>query len=317
MPWVVRDVVRDINKAVGRRWQGLDPLLPQPSDLPAGCGAPLVTAGTNGRPAGLGVCLHQQIPADSLSQSWGAATRFTLVPRLRDADTRAAAQDLLTQWRVHLAGIAEANAADTAATITWPSRDVTGVRVLLEHGLQPMTVLAARPADRPAPPGSPVAIRRATFDDLDAVTDMEMGVIRWDAQFGGAVPRPATEALVREQTRTSLLQRPVWIWLAERDQRPIGLLTVLPPKDAGWVATMTRPRGPAYLSSMFVRPGERGGGVASALVARVHEELDAHQVPVTLLDYSQVNPVSGPFWNRMGYRPLWTRWEARPAAALR
>jgi hypothetical protein len=36
-----------------------------------------------------------------------------------------------------------------------------------------------------------------------------------------------------------------------------------------------------------------------------------------LLHYAQVNPVSAPFWSRMGYRPLWTIWEARPAAALR
>jgi GNAT superfamily N-acetyltransferase len=144
-----------------------------------------------------------------------------------------------------------------------------------------------------------------------------MGVIHWDAQFAGAVPRPATETLIREQAKASLGQRPGWIWLAERDRRPVGLLTVLPPKDAGWVAPMTRPQGPAYLSSMFVRPAERGGGVATALVRQAHDELDARRVPVTLLDYSQVNPVSGPFWSRMGYRPLWTRWEARPAAALR
>ena len=28
MPWVVRDAVDEINRAVGRRWQGLDRLLP-------------------------------------------------------------------------------------------------------------------------------------------------------------------------------------------------------------------------------------------------------------------------------------------------
>src|SRR5437867_10113282 len=63
MPWVVRDVVHDINRAVGRRWQGLDSLLPDPGDLPEGCMAPLVANGANGRPAGLGVCHHQHIPA--------------------------------------------------------------------------------------------------------------------------------------------------------------------------------------------------------------------------------------------------------------
>ena len=33
--------------------------------------------------------------------------------------------------------------------------------------------------------------------------------------------------------------------------------------------------------------------------------------------YAQLNPLSAPFWNRMGYRPLWTGWEVRPAASLR
>jgi GNAT superfamily N-acetyltransferase len=211
----------------------------------------------------------------------------------------------------------EAQAADTAAMITWPSRDVTGVRALLKHGLQPITVLAARAAGRPVPDGADpgVHIRKAGPADLDAVTEMEMGVIRWDAQFGGAVPRPATAALVREQARTSLA-RGAWTWLAERGGQQIGLLAVLRPEEASWAASMTR-SGVAYLQSMFVRQGLRGAGVGTALVMRAHQELDAARVPVTVLDYSQVNPVSGPFWSRMGYRPLWTRWEARPASALR
>jgi hypothetical protein len=42
MPWVVREAVRDINRAVGRRWHAIDPLLPDPGTLPTGCGEPLV-----------------------------------------------------------------------------------------------------------------------------------------------------------------------------------------------------------------------------------------------------------------------------------
>ena len=75
MPWVVRDAVDDLNRAVGRRWQGLDRLLPGRADLPEGCAAPLVANGANGRPAGLGVCRHQDVPADTLNQTWGAAVR--------------------------------------------------------------------------------------------------------------------------------------------------------------------------------------------------------------------------------------------------
>jgi hypothetical protein len=64
MPWVVRDAIDDINRAVGRRWQGMDRLLPGQADLPEGCAAPLVASGANGRPVGLGVCRHQFVPAD-------------------------------------------------------------------------------------------------------------------------------------------------------------------------------------------------------------------------------------------------------------
>ena len=45
--------------------------------------------------------------------------------------------------------------------------------------------------------------------------------------------------------------------------------------------------------------------------------LDARGVDTTLLHYAQLNPLSAPFWNRMGYRPLWTGWEVRPTASLR
>ena len=326
MPWVVRDAVDDINRAVGQRWQGLDQMLPGRADLPEGCAAPLVASGTNGRPAGLGICRHEHVPADTLNQTWGTAGRFSLILRMREPDASAALDDLLGQWRGHLAGLPEAGAEDTAAMISWPSRDVSGVNALLRHGMQALTVIAARPA---APAGSPdgghraggdrqgLVIREAGPADLDAVTELEMGVIRYDTHFGAAIVRPATEALVRAETQAALARRPAWAWLAERDGQPVGLVHVQPPEHSGWVAGMTRPGVTVYLQTMFVRPGERGGGVGAALVRHVHGVLDARGVQATLLHYAQVNPLSAPFWSRMGYRPLWTGWEVRPAASLR
>lgn len=146
MPWVIRDVVDDINKAVTRRWRHLDPLLPEPSDLPEGCMAPLLALGDNSRPSGLGVCRHQHVAADTLAQTWGAATKFVLSMRLRGPDIQTAADDLLTQWRDHVSAQPEAKTDDTAAIVNWPARDVTGVLALLRHGLQPMSVIAVRPA---------------------------------------------------------------------------------------------------------------------------------------------------------------------------
>ena len=71
------------------------------------------------------------------------------------------------------------------------------------------------------------------------------------------------------------------------------------------------------LQTVFVRPGDRGGGVGEALVRHLHAVLDARGVDTTLLHFAQLNPLSAPFWSRMGYRPLWTGWEVRPAASLR
>jgi GNAT superfamily N-acetyltransferase len=319
MPWVIRDVVDDINKTVAKRWRHLDPLLPEPSDLPEGCMPPLLALGDNSRPSGLGVCRHQYVAADTLAQTWGAATKFVLSMRLRGPDIQAAADDLLTQWCDHLTSQPEARKDDTAAIVNWPARDVTGVLALLQHGLQPLTVIAVRPAGRPSPTSTQagLVIRAAGPDDLDAVAELELGVVRYDAHFGGSIPRPATEALVRAETQAALAKRPGWTWLAEQDGQPVALTVVEPPAAATWIAGMTRTGATAYLQTMFVRPGERSGGIGTALVRHVHGELDARGIDLTLLHYSQVNPLSAPFWHRMGYRPLWSTWEARPAATLR
>ena len=324
MPWVVRDAVRDINRMVARRWQAIDPLLPDPSALPTGCGAPLVVNGDNGRLAGLGVCVHHHIPPDSLNQTWGAADRFTLVPRLAGHDVSAPADVLLAQWRDHLAGVGAARGLDSSATVVWPSQDITGVQALLRHGLQPLTVIAARL--RPQVPNGPrfeprgaygVTIRSAGPADEEQVLDLELRLIRYDMHFGGPVWRPATPRLVRDEIRASLARRATWTWLAERAGRAVGLLVAQPPQETGWIAGMTSASPAAYLQTMFVDYAERGTGIGSALVRHLHAQLDAAAVGVTLLHHSQVNPLSAPFWYRMGYRPLWTSWEARPVGALR
>jgi GNAT superfamily N-acetyltransferase len=321
MPWVVREAVRDLNRVVGRRWHAVDPLLPDPATLPAGCGEPLVVTGDNGRLAGLGVCVHQHIPPQSLNQTWGAADRFTLVPRLPGQDVAAPADLLLAQWRDHLAGTGAARGPDTSASVVWPSLDITGVQALLRHGLQPLTVIAARtrPHGSPAAPRGAfgVTIRGAGPEDEEQVAELELRLIRYDLHFGGPVWRGATPQLVRDEIRASLVRAAAWTWLAERNGRAVGLVVAQPPAEAGWIAGMTSRTPAAYLQTMFVDGQERGTGIGAALVRNLHAKLDSMGVAVTLLHHSQVNPLSAPFWYRMGYRPLWTSWEARPANALR
>src|SRR3984957_1614550 len=217
MPWVVREAVRDINRAVGRRWHAIDPLLPDPASLPAGCGEPLGGFSDNRRTGGLGVCVHQHIPPQSLNQTWGAAERFTLVPRLPGQDVAAGADQLLALWRDHLAGTGAARGPDTSASVVWPSMDITGVPALLRHGLQPLTVIAAR--TRPnGPPPSPrpahgATIRTAGPADEEQVLDLELRLIRYDMHFGGPVWRQATARLVCDEIRGSLARPAPRTWL--------------------------------------------------------------------------------------------------------
>ncbi|MGC1569696.1 MAG: GNAT family N-acetyltransferase, partial [Trebonia sp.] len=172
------------------------------------------------------------------------------------------------------------------------------------------------------PPTAPrgahgVTIRAAGPADEDVVTDLELRLIRYDMHFGGPVWRAGTASLVREEIRGSLARPATWTWLAEYGGHPVGLLVAQPPQDSGWIAGMTSTSPAAYLQTMFVDTRERGTGIGAALVRNLHARLDAAGVAVTLLHHSQVNPLSAPFWYRMGYRPLWTSWESRPATALR
>ncbi len=301
-----------VTALVAQRWAGLDRLLPVP---PALAGGDLVAV-----PGAVGRCEHWAGQPGSLDLAWGAARRFRLDPQVAGPDVRGALDALLTHWREHLAGVPGAAEDDTAVVLTWPSRDIEGARVLLNHGLAPLAVIAARPARRdgravPLPPG--LEIRPAGPADLDRVVALGMETIRYDAHFGTVIERPDSVAALRREAAARLAGPQPWTWLAERDGSPVGLLYAQGPDLAGWIAHLARPAPVAYLELMAVLPGDRGAGVGAALAARYHAAADAAGIAVTLLHYEQMNPLSAPFWSQQGYRPLWTEWEARPAAALR
>ena len=273
-------------------------------------------------------------------------------PVVGGPDVAAGLDRLLTAWRDHLAAVPGADDADTAAVLDWPSRDTGGIRVLLRHGLDPLEVIAARPtpARPPVKPKSVIQnggvlrlddgtlIRRAGLADLDTVTRLGIEVIRFDSHFGSVNERPSTPTALRGELADTMLAGPVlgesvlgesvlgesaaeesapWVWLAERDGNAVAMLAAQRPAAAAWIAPMTALAPAAYLELMYVDPGERGGGLGSALVDEFHREAQAAGVAVTLLHYEQLNPLSMPFWSRHGYRPLWTTWEVSPGRGVR
>jgi GNAT superfamily N-acetyltransferase len=162
-----------------------------------------------------------------------------------------------------------------------------------------------------------VRIRRGGPDDVDAVARLSHEVVRYDAHFGCVTDRPGTRAALRRAAAKLLAGPEPWTWLAERDGAAIGVLAAQRPEAAGWIAPMVSLAPAAYNVLTAVVPGERARGVGAAMVARLHHAAEAAAVPVTLLHYELLNPLSMPFWSQQGYRPLWTVWEARPATALR
>jgi hypothetical protein len=310
---------------VARRWQVIDPLLPVSVPSPPGCDTVLTVTGPDGQPTAAGTCEHWAGDAESLDLSWGAARRFQLGPQIAGPDVAGALDGLLSQWRDHLAAVPGTGDEDTAALVMWPSRDIHGIRTLLRHGLAPTEVIAARPTAGPTVGASPGAgpsqpglrIRRAGPADIDVVARLGVEVIRFDAHFGGVTERPGTAAAMRREAAELLAGPEPWTWLAERDGTAIGMLAAQRPEAASWIAPMVRSTPAAYLMLTFVLSGERASGVGGALTARLHREVEAAGVAVTLLHYELSNPLSVPFWSQQGYRPLWTSWAARPARTVR
>lgn len=328
------DLASGVFTRAERRLLRIDPLLPWPWPGAPHCGAPLGT-GYEAAAAAMGRCEHWVAEPGSLDLSWGAARRFQLSPTIAGPDVAAGLGQLLTQWRDHLAVVPGTGADDSAAIVTWPSRDADGVLTLLRHGFDPLEVLAARTAPRRGtrepltPPASELLagtpgdldgslrVRRGTAADADAVARLAIEVIRFDSRFGAVNERPDTLAALRREAAGLLAGPEPWAWLAERDGKPVGLVAAQRPEAARWIAPMVRQAPAAYLMLMFVDPAERGSGIGGRLVAEFHREADVAGVAVTLLHYEQLNPLSVPFWSRHGYRPLWTTWQTTPASAFR
>lgn len=283
------------------RREAFDPLLAPSQPLPP----PQATDTVLSCPGGVALVRDTATDPDSWGHTFFASHESKLVPKAEGPEALVALLDL---WAAH-DGFRPGR--DSIATITWPSRDTEVVRALVERGFTPQSVFAVRLSGQSAAKQharTDITARRAVPQDTDAVARLWMEQLRWETQFGYTAIRPSTAARLAEQVAQAVGGEEKRAWLAEQDGEPVGLVVVQPPEHAQWAAKMIRVGPAAYLNCGAVAARHRGGGVGTVLVRHVHAELDAEGVGALLLHYTAVNPLSGPFWNRCGYRPVLTAW---------
>jgi GNAT superfamily N-acetyltransferase len=295
------------------RFARIDPLLPPVTDLPEG--EQLTAVLPDGREV-TGVLYRAVYGPGSLESLWAAQENWELTPLIGNTGAEGMSA-LLGALRKRLDH--ERPGPDSACAVAWPTRDAEAVRVLLDHGLQPLNALAVRP-NRPAPeveiPG--VVVRRARPVDEEEIVALRMAELRYSAMVGPNVLRAnATELITSEVQRSLVFGGRTWI--AESDGVAVGLAScgwTTPAPGSSIAGRLTEGRW-GYVGTLSVDAAARGGGVGRVLMSVAHEHLNIDDVPGTFLFYSPTNPLSPVFWHRQGYRPLWTMWEIRPASALR
>ncbi|WP_345413398.1 GNAT family N-acetyltransferase [Actinomycetospora chlora] len=309
-------VLADLLRAQHARFAEVDPGLPPAVPPPPG---EVIVVPDDGAGEAAGVLTHHSWPAGSAPLLWSAAEVTELHPVLGAAG-RAGADALVAEWRRRIPGHVRA-ASDSAAVVTWPSRDVVAARAFLDHGLVPLAVLAVRgpgPSAPGPPPDPAITVRRARDDDLEVCVGLAMDEIAYSSSVGGSVLRPDAEAVKRTALRERFA-RDEPVFLAERDTRVVGLLEcgVTDATPGTWLAGLLPAGRWGYVNCASVAPGRRGRGVGHALATTALPTLEPPGARGTYLYYNPPNPLSSVFWPRHGYRPLWTLWEVRPATALR
>lgn len=337
----------------GAALAGLDPLLPPPGVLAVEDGALLLTARA-GESVAAGVARTVTAAADSEAALWGSLRNHRLTAQLAGPDRRAAMAALLDVWEPVLRERAAPGDDDGGATVTIASRDTDAALPLIRHGFAPLIVVAVRrrlvgvTSAPPALSGHP-GVRLMAEGDLDAVAALAVELHVADAAFGMVTERPGEAELLRSGVADQWRRAPGHTWVAVAGSTVVGFAQVQPAAEAGWVAGLVAGPAPAYFGYLYVRPGSRGTGLGSALVAAAHAAIDADAVAgsvtdaaidattgsadstadaaasagdaatdgaavaTTLLHHALPSPYSMPFWARQGYRPLWTAYQRRPA----
>jgi GNAT superfamily N-acetyltransferase len=163
-----------------------------------------------------------------------------------------------------------------------------------------------RPSAWTSKPGR--KLREVTADDRAGVAGLleELHAADADAATGAWAHPQLREHLLDYASK--VVEVPVLAVVAEYFGLLAGVANFAAP---GTVAPRTSRERELYVQFTAVTRRLRAGGVGSALVGELDARARAAGAELLAVDFGALNPESGPFWLRQGFRPLTTMWRRR------
>lgn len=299
--------------------RGLDPQLPERIGLGGpGAADPLLVV-RDGRIGAVGVCAVETLEPGHPEALWGSYRSAEL--RMGWDGDEGPVGELLERWIERTAAeLGDPGDWESSLWLRAPSRDSALVRPLLAHGFALVDITAIRVGARGSDAqqalerlaAAGVQLRPAVLEDAGLLGEMDAELLAHDAQHGGVELREGAAQVLQAGIEERLRADPGWTWVVERGGAPVGYLSIEIDRDRH--REKCAPGGRvAFVQAMYLRPVVRGDGIGEAVVEFGHGLLEREGFDRVLLSYAALNPRSGPFWCRMGYRPLWGVWQRRPA----
>jgi GNAT superfamily N-acetyltransferase len=167
---------------------------------------------------------------------------------------------------------------------------------------------------------APLAVRRATEDDLEAVVELRLALLREYADHP-VYSRLRDDASLRALPLflAQLTAPGETIFVAERCGRVVGLLRCVEMASS----PLLEPGRYCYVSSVYVRPPERRRGVLRAMLAAADGWCAERGLDEMRLHNSASSDVARQAWSALGFevieqvrrRPLGRHHASRPAAS--
>lgn len=159
----------------------------------------------------------------------------------------------------------------------------------------PSALSLPRPA---AYPFAMLAIRPATVDDLDVVTELRLALLREHADNAiyGRLRRDA-ERRARPLYAAQLRSSQEVVFLAERDGETVGILRCVDTLGS----PLLDPSRYGYVSSVYVRPPARRHGVLRALLGAAERWARDRGLTELRLHNAADNPTAAATWEGLGF----------------